>query len=483
MPETGKKEVVVSPIATARPEKSIVVLPFVNISPEEGQEYFCDGMTEEIITDLSHVHDLLVISRNSAMTFKGTQKKTQEIAKEVNVRYVLEGSVRKSGNDLRITAQLIDASNDAHVWAEKYSGTLNDVFDIQEKVARTIVDTLKLKLTPDEKRRIAEKPISDIVAYECYLKANAEVYKMTGDAMNRAIRNLQDALGILGDNAHLYVGMAWAYLQLVNIGVEHEESLAKAEEFAKKALAIDQGFAKAHAMLGIIACWRDPWAAYDHLKKAFSISPDDPLVLMGFLLYYVQAAGKLVAVSPLLERVIQVDPLDFGTRWMQGGIHFYNGEYSLALTPWQKLYDINPENPVAQFYLAATMVYLGKLDSAFSVIDQSANATPSVAFTKLGLVLKYAVLKDNDKVFREMTPDFRKTCQRDITFSHHLAGIFSLLGEENEALDWLENAVNRGFINYPLLAEKDPWLASLRGSPRFKKLMERVKYEWEHFEV
>ena len=483
MPETGKKEVVVPPPTMARPEKSMVVLPFVNISPEEGQEYFCDGMTEEIITDLSHVHDLLVISRNSAMTFKGTQKKTDEIAREVNVRYVLEGSVRKAGNDLRITAQLIDATNDVHLWADKYTGNLDDVFDIQEKVSRSIVDALKLKLTPDEKRRIAEKPISDIVAYECYLKANAEVYKMTGDAMNRAIRNLQDALDILGDNALLYVGMAWAYLQLVNIGVEHEESLARAEEFAKKALAIDQGFAKAHAMLGIIACWSDPRAAYDHLKKAFSISPDDVFVLFGFLLYYVQGAGKIAAAAPLLERVVQVDPLDLGTRWMQGGIHFYNGEYSLALTPWQKLYDMNPENPLAQFYLAAIMVYLGRLDSAFSIIDQNAKATPSNAFTKLGLVLKYATLKDKDRAFQLMTPDFRKTCQRDITFSHHLAGIFTLLGEEKEALDWLENAVNRGFINYPLLAEKDPWLANLRGEPRFKKLMKQVKYEWEHFEV
>ncbi len=483
LPEIEKRQVAVSPPALARPEKSIIVLPFVNISPEEGQEYFCDGMTEEIITDLSQVHDLLVISRSSAMTLKGSPKTVRDIAKELNVRYALEGSVRKSGNDLRITAQLIDASNDAHVWAEKYSGTLNDVFDIQEKVARTIVDTLKLKLTPDEKRRIAEKPISDIVAYECYLKANAEVYKMTGDAMNRAIRNLQDALDILGDNALLYVGMAWAYLQLVNIGVEHEESLARAEEFAKKALAIDQGFAKAHAMLGIIACWSDPRAAYDHLKKAFSISPDDVFVLFGFLLYYVQGAGKIAAAAPLLERVVQVDPLDLGTRWMQGGIHFYNGEYSLALTPWQKLYDMNPENPFAQFYLAVIMVYLGKLDSALSIIDQNANATPSNAFTKLGLVLKHAILKDKDRAFQLMTPDFRKTCQRDITFSHHLAGIFALLGEEKEALDWLENAIDRGFINYPLLAEKDPWLANIRNEPRFKKLMEQVKKEWEHFEV
>jgi len=395
----------------------------------------------------------------------------------------MEGSVRKAGNSLRITAQLIDAKNDAHLWAEKYSGTLDDVFDIQESVSHSIVKTLKLMLTPEEKEKLAARPVDNVAAYECYLKANAEVNKFTGDSINRAIRYFRNGLDIMGDNPLLYSGMAYAYLHLVNIGVEHDDSLAKGQECAKKALALDPGFAKGHAMLGWIAMWSDPRAANDHLKKAFSISPDDSLVLQGFLIYYVQEVGKLSAAARLLEKLVQVDPLDLVTQWLQGGINFYNGEYSLALPPWQKLYDIYPENPIARFYLAATMVYLGQLDSATSIIDQSASALPNNAFTKLGLMLKYAKSENKDKTFSEMTPDFQKTCHRDITFSHHLAGIFSLLGEKDEALAWLENACDRGFINWPLLAEKDPWLANIRGEERFKKLMERVKYEWENFEV
>jgi len=464
------------------PDKSIVVLPFTDLSPQKDQDYFCDGMTEEIISDLSHVHDLLVISRSSAMTFKGTKKTIPEIAGAVNVRYVLEGSVRKAGNDLRITAQLIDAATDAHLWADKYTGTLDDVFDIQEKVSRSIVDALRLKLTPEEKRKIADKPISDIAAYECYLKANAEVFKFTGDAISRAIRYLQDAITIIGENALLYTGMAFAYLQLVNVGAEHEESLAQAEEYAKKALALDPEFAKAHAMLGWIAMWSYPRAANDHFKKAFSISPNDTFVLQGFTVYYVQLAGKITAAARLLETLVQIDPLDFTAKWLQGGIHFYNGEYNFALSQWQKLYDLYPDNPIVQFYHAATMIYLGQVDSAFSIIDQSASATPNNAFTKLGIMLKYAKMKDESKTFQELTIDFQKTCRRDCTFSHHLAGIFSLIGSNKDALDWLENAVDRCFINYPLLAEKDLFLANIRGEPRFKKLMKRVKYEWEHFE-
>ena len=158
-------------LVSEKKEKSIVVLPFENMSPDPDQEYFSDGLTEEIITDLSHIHDLLVISRNSAMTFKGTNKKTSEIAKEVNVQYVLEGSVRKAGNNLRITAQLIDSDKDVHLWAEKHSGTLDNVFDIQEKVSESIVNELRLKLSPQEKKQISERPIENIHAYEFYLKA------------------------------------------------------------------------------------------------------------------------------------------------------------------------------------------------------------------------------------------------------------------------------------------------------------------------
>ena len=132
---------------------SIAVFPFANMSSDPEQEYFSDGLTEEIISDLSRVHSLLVISRSSIMTFKGTQKRLKEIAGEVNVRYVLEGSVRKAGNNLRITAQLIDAGSDSHIWSEKYNGTLEDVFDIQEKVSRSIVEALKLKLTPQEEHK------------------------------------------------------------------------------------------------------------------------------------------------------------------------------------------------------------------------------------------------------------------------------------------------------------------------------------------
>jgi non-specific serine/threonine protein kinase len=440
-------------------------------------------MTEEIITDLSHVHDLLVISRSSAMTFKGTKKKIKEIAQDVNVRYVLEGSVRKASNNLRITAQLIDATNDAHIWAEKYTGTLDDVFEIQEKVSRAIVEALKLKLTPAEEHKIAKRPIENVRAYECYLKAHAEVLKLSGEAINRALQYLQNALGVMGENEFIYSGMAWAYWMLVNIGIEQDEGLVKVEESAQKALALDPESPRAHAMLGFIAIYSNPQQAISHFKKALSVNADDTLALVGLATVYVQYVGKIGAAIPSCDRMAQVDPFAFPTKWFQGGIYFYDGRYDLALLPWQRWYEESPENPAALFYYALARASLGQMNEALSAIASGASAIPDDALSHMARMLRYAILRDRERVFQEMTPNFQKTYKRDAAWAHHLAGIFALLGEKTQALDWLENAVNRGFINYPLLAEKDPLLANIRGEPRFQKLMERVKYEWEDFEV
>jgi len=267
-------------ISFPKAEKSIVVLPFENLSPDPDQEYFCDGMTEEIISDLSKVGKLKVISRSSTMTFKGTKKRINEIAKEVNIQYVLEGSVRKAGNNLRITAQLIEAANDIHLWAEKYSGTLDDVFDIQETVSRSIVEALQLKLSPEENRRISERPIENVPAYELYLKAYAEILTFNEEAIERAIRYLKNALNIVGDNALLHSGLAFAYANLVNIGAKQEEYLVKAEEHVKKALTIDSECPKAHVFLGAIYMVKGGiLKSARQLKKALEITPDDSFAL------------------------------------------------------------------------------------------------------------------------------------------------------------------------------------------------------------
>ena len=195
------------PSGAATEVTSIAVLPFVNLSPDPENEYFADGLTDEVIADLSKVRALRVISRTSSMALKGTNKDVRTIGRELGVRFVVEGSVRRAASRLGISARLIDASTDDHLWTEKYDGTVDDVFTMQERLARTIVDALQLQLTADEHQQLVARPISNVHAYECYLQARQAAFRWHQDAIDHAIQLLHNGLAIVGDNAELYAAL------------------------------------------------------------------------------------------------------------------------------------------------------------------------------------------------------------------------------------------------------------------------------------
>ncbi len=212
------------------------------------------------------------------------------------------------------------------------------------------------------------------------------------------------------------------------------------------------------------------------------MNPNEPYALRRLVLIYLFTAGKPSKALPLIERFKKADPLNPIYHFLQGFYYLSEGQFSLALEELRKDYQSDPESPNKQFNYGRSLAYNKAFDEAFSIFDQGAMATPNNALTKMGLMLKYGFLKERENALREMTPDFERTCQRDLEWSYHIAEAFALLSEKKEALDWLENAVNRGFINYPFMNRHDWFLDNIRGEERFKKLMERVKYEWEHFE-
>jgi len=466
---------------TPKWKNSVAVLPFVDMSPQKDQEYFCDGMTEDLINRLSNIRELKIPARTSAFMFKGKTPDMHEVGEKLKVQTALEGSVQKSGNRLRITAQLINIADGYHLWSEKYDRELKDVFAIQDEISSAIVEALRLKLTAQEKKKIAEHQIDNPAAYECYLKANSEIWRYKEDALDRAVQDLQNALDITGPNPLLYSAMAGVYFQYANIGVKQEDYIAKAEDYANRALAIDPDFSKAHQVLGWMHLMRNQHEAIWHFKRAVAANPPEPDALLRLGFTY-QEVGKPSAALPLLERLKNVDPLNPGIYVFQGLSYLYEGQYSPALDPFHKWYQSDPDNPAKEFFYALILAYNKAYEEAFSVIEKCAKADPNNALSKFGLLLKYGLQKDRENAFQIMTPDFRKTCQRDGEWSYYVADAFALLDEKKEALDWLENAVNRGFINYPFINNYDFFLDNIRGEERFKKLMERVKYEWEHFE-
>ena len=473
-----------APTATTGPkEKSIIVLPFEDISPGKDNEYFSDGLTEEIITDLSHIRDLLVISRNSAMTFKGSGKKTREIAAEVKVRYVLEGSVRKAANNLRITAQLIDAGKDTHLWAEKYNGTLDDVFDIQEKVSRSIADSLKIRLSRQDAERIAEKPIDNAAAYECYLKANREIWRFTEDGIDRAIEYLEDAGKMIGENAYIYSALADAHLQYINIGVRQRSTLDHVTAYADKALAMDPDFSKAHAVLGWIEYWYgNNQRSADHFRKALAVNPNEYSALHGLAALLIWQ-GKVDAAAPYISRMQQIDPLSPFSYSIAGGADFHVGRYQKALPVIEKAFRMDPENRVMEFYYCWTLAYTGHRTEAFSVAERSFEKSPENLFSKLCMILTYALRNQKQHVQQLMDSDFSAAIEADFGYQYLLSVIFALLDEKEQALGWLEKAVSNGYINYPRLNGGDPFLANIKDEDRFRQILKTVKVEWERFAV
>jgi TolB-like protein len=466
------------------PDKSIVVLPFANISPEEGQEYFCDGMTEEIISDLSHVRDLLVISRSSAMTFKGTRKTIPEIARTVNVRYVMEGSVRKSGNDLRITAQLIDAMTDAHVWSEKYSGRLDDVFAIQENVSRSIANALSLRLTPEEKSVLAARPIPNVYAYECYIKARQELWTWTEGGLSNSLAHLQKGLDIIGENAVLLAGMGYTYFQHINTGFRTDElTWQKAKEYTERALEIDPESPIAHVVLGLLLPEQGKVKeGIRHLKKALVGEPNnfDALVWLASFLFIL---GKPDAAWFYADRLMKTEPLSPMTPYIRGLVYM-NGDFEGSENVYRQAHRDFPQHPLIRWNLGLTLAYLGRVEEAYSFIKPLLDETPKDLLSRMiyGLLLsKQGRQAEALLILRD--PKMEDWARKDLCYSFWVGESYGLLGLRSEALDWLENAVDRGFINYPFMAEKDPLLTNIRREERFKKLMERVKYEWEHIEV
>jgi serine/threonine protein kinase len=462
--------------------KMLAVLPFENLSPDPDQEYFSDGLTEELTSKLSQIQSLCVISRSSSMTFKGSNKTVPEIAKALKVQYVVEGSVRRAGNNLRITAQLIDANADAHLWSRTYAGTMDDVFDMQDSVSRAIVDGIKVQLTPDETRRLGKRSFNNTAAFTYYLKGKDEIDKGTEDDIRLGLQYLQQGLDIVGDNALIYCGMAWGYWTMVNNGMSQEEDISKVNEYARKARDLDPELPEAHAILGWVNCafLGNQRQAVEHFKDALKIDPNNEGALYGLAVVYSCCVGKGPDALTLLDRrrVILGDSLRVGYEDAQFGA----GDFSQALVGYRRYYQTGNRDPVKVLYYSMTLAACDSIDAAIRIIDESVKRNSTSAVGKLSQALAFALQADRARTLQAVTSEVRSTCKRDAAWSFILGEILARAGAKEEAFEWLENGVNRGFINYPFML-KDPFLDNIRGDERFKKLLERAKHEWERFDA
>jgi len=422
--------------------KAIAVLPFDNISSDKENEYFGDGLTEELIANLSRLKEMRVISRTTSMQYKDTKKDIQTIGKELGARYIMEGSVRKFHDDLRITAQLIDVDSDEQLWAETYKGKLSDIFDIQEKVAKQIVDALMVKLTPTEKVELTKRPTLNAEAYDFNLRARNYLYLQTKNNIQFAIQFFDKAISLDSRYAEAYAGLAEAYAIKYAYFDRKDEWLEKALELSLKAIMYDSTLSEAYAALA--------------LAYFYKSSIDE----------------ALTAVNKSLE----LDPNNFFGYWILGRIYFTTDRISEAVQPFKKVLELNPD-----FYTAFSdlrMIYerLGEkqkhdelVQSALDFFPKYLNKIPEDSrahiFYAQQLLLggKKEIAKEEINVALDLSPD-------DNVMQYNAACMYSRMDEKKEAIDVLNRIIAAGFANFEWI-KRDPDLENIKNEPGYLELM------------
>jgi serine/threonine protein kinase/tetratricopeptide (TPR) repeat protein len=478
------------PIArTATDEKSIVVLPFENLSTDPDQDFFSDGLTEEIISDLARIHSLRVISRTSAMQLKGTNKDLRTIGRELDVRYVLEGSVRRAGNALRITAQLIDAATDAHMWADKYNGTVDDVFDMQEKVSRSIVEALEVKLSPGEDRGFAERPAADVQVRELVLRARQGIDSVTDTGILSAIADLEVGLKEHGESAEILYHLAFGFLLCGDIGINVEGAVRKAEELARAFMRHEPDSWRGPHLLGRIERFRgNPLKGMRHFEHSYSLNPDSPDTLFWLVVPYCWQAGKPGVAVRIAKRLLAIEPLWHNSYFMMGMAYWFNGDLDKGIRYFERAVAMVPDDTLSRAWIAYIHMWKGEYEPARRLADEISSLirepdTPPVWHSDLVKSALFALEGQSEQASEELSEYTRDFSWDDPDLPWLVAGIYALMNRKDEAYRWLEHYINRGSINYRLFVHDDPFYENLRGDKRFQEMMDEIKPKWEQFEI
>ncbi|MBT8403683.1 MAG: protein kinase [Gemmatimonadetes bacterium] len=453
----------------------LVVMPFANLSPDPDNEYFSDGLTEEVIADLSQLRGLRVISRTSALRLKNDERDLRELAEALDVRYVLEGGVRKAGDQLRITARLLDAQHDDHLWSERFAGTVEEIFEIQERVARATVEALSVRISPAEDKALSDRPIADPRAYESYLRARYEAWRFSPESLDRARRYIQHAIDLVGDNDLLWVTLGHILVMYVQSGGDTDPgTLVRVDEIADRVEALKPGSPRASWLRAFAAFQRGHAAeALHHGTAAWEGEPDDPDVLV--LLGYVNAnVGRTKVARGLVEQAVRLDPLTPITRLLPGFVAVFDGRPEDGVQPYREAWELDPESPFTAAFYGWALVHAGRHEDAIEVLEAVASRPDAGPFQSWTASLIHGLRGERDAAAAAITPAFVGAGRTTTMFARALADCWALAGEPEAALEWLEESVRGGLLNARYIAEYDPFLASLRPDPRFREFVRRV---------
>jgi TolB-like protein/DNA-binding winged helix-turn-helix (wHTH) protein/Flp pilus assembly protein TadD len=468
------KNASVAVASAPKPPRSIVVLPLQNLSSSSAEDYFADGMTDELTTDLAQFGSLRVISRTSAMHYKGTSKTAPDIGRELGVDTLIEGTVQRVGNRVRIRIQVIDSASDRHLWARSYDHELKDVLLLQGSAARDIAEEVQGKVAPPQAdfRAINASPVNP-GAYEAYLKGRYFWNKRTEDGLKKSIDYFEEAIAQDPKFAAAYAALADSYSILGSDVLPARVASAKAHVAASKALDLDPTIAEGHAELALVEFYYDwDWPRSEQeFRRAIELNPNYATAHQWYS-YYLSAMGRFAEAVEEARKAQQIDPLSLSINTTLAGRYRDSGQFAQAINLSQRTLEMDPDFVTAHIALGATYEAEGSWPQAIreyqKAVDLSPNSPPALA--ALGCAYGYS---GNQEGAREILVSLREASKRHYVSGFDMATVFAGIGDKDNAFHWLEKAYSERESQMAFLGVTRR-LDGLRSDPRFVDLLHRM---------
>jgi TolB-like protein/DNA-binding winged helix-turn-helix (wHTH) protein/Tfp pilus assembly protein PilF len=469
------------------PKKAmLVVLPFLNLSADPREDYFADGMTEEMITQLGSLdpQHLGVIARTSSMQYKGAKKGAAQVARELGVDYLLEGSVRRSDQRVRVTAQLIQASDQTHLWAADFDRDLSEVLKLQSDLALAISSKIQLTLSPSARARLAEEPSLNAAAYEAYLQGLHDWDLRTKPAVERGIAEFQQAIALDPNYAPAYAALARAYSLAPVVGaMPPMESMPKAREAAQRAITLDPSLAAGHSTLGFVLAHYDfDWpAAEREYLRALDLNPNDAYAHLFYSNSYLSPLGRHAEAIAEMQKAVAIDPFSAPVQSFLGRTYIWARQYNQAIAQFRKCAEMFPGFAIDHERLAQLLAFLGKFEDAIAEDTRArllSGEEENSALQKEA-ALRHALATSGSQGYWKQLLEFTQLpVNPPETYNSPFgtAILYAQLGEKSKALDSLEKAYEQRTLSMTELAI-EPAFDSLRPDPRFQSLLHRTGLE------
>ncbi len=452
---------------------SIAVLPFADMSPAKDQDYFCEGMAEEIINALTKIEGLQVASRSSALRFKGLAQDIRRIGETLNVKTVLEGSVRTAGKRLRVTTQLVNVKDGYHLWSERYDRQMEDVFDIQDEISESIVNALRVKLV-GRKEPARGRHTSNLEAYHLYLKGQHNWYRRASDSLQKAAQFFEEAAEKDPSYVLAHTGLTNAYSSLGYYGLHHDIAYPKAKAAIERARSINDNLAEVQAALGLMQLWLElDWEGSEQsFKKAISIDPEYVLVHCWYS-FLLNGMGRNEEALRMAERARDLDPLSPYTNSSLGFSLFRQGRHEDAIRATQKALEMEPDFLYTHWVLGGAYTLNAQHDEAISVLERGATLSERASYYLSWLAWCYGVAGRRDRAL-DIIEELDERSRTEHVAACFFAWAYAGLNDAVQTMDWLDKAVIDQDAQLSILGGL-PIFDNLSSDPRFQRLLERLK--------